>query len=166
VERVGANCLATSANTNSRGVAHRDSDRPAAGRLVPEHEGHSFGKDAINTLLNYMEDFRDQLAVIVAGYPVEIRRFLAADPGLASRFHFTMTFESYTADEILAIVRHIAGKEKIAIADQAWPYWRPRLHGCVPCQRIPAPRWTGPARPRQPLRGHPARLPTPPPHLR
>ena len=90
-------------------------------RLAPEHEGHSFGKDAINTLLKYMEDFRDQLVVIVAGYPVEMRRFLAANPGLASRFHFTLTFESYTPDEIVAIARLIAGKEKIAIAEQAWP---------------------------------------------
>jgi type VII secretion ATPase EccA len=90
-------------------------------RLVPEHEGHSFGKDAINTLLKYMEDFRDQLVVIVAGYPVEMRRFLAANPGLASRFHFTLTFESYTPEEIVAIARHIASKEKIAIAEDAWP---------------------------------------------
>src|SRR5260370_5485434 len=90
-------------------------------RLVPEHEGHSFGKDAINTLLKYMEDFRDQLVVIVAGYPVEMRRFLAANPGLASRFHFTLTFESYSPEEIVAIARHIAGKEKIAIAEAAWP---------------------------------------------
>jgi type VII secretion ATPase EccA len=90
-------------------------------RLVPEHEGHSFGKDAINTLLKYMEDFRDQLVVIVAGYPAEMRRFLAANPGLASRFHFTLTFESYTPEEIVAIGRHIAGKEKIAIAEAAWP---------------------------------------------
>ncbi len=90
-------------------------------RLVPEHEGHSFGKDAINTLLKYMEDFRDQLVVIVAGYPTEMRRFLAANPGLASRFHFTLTFESYTPAEIVAIARHIAGKEKIAISEDAWP---------------------------------------------
>ena len=90
-------------------------------RLVPEHEGHSFGKDAINTLLKYMEDFRDQLVVIVAGYPKEMRRFLAANPGLASRFHFTLTFDTYSADEILAIGRHIAAKEKIAIVDGAWP---------------------------------------------
>jgi len=90
-------------------------------RLVPEHEGHSFGKDAINTLLKYMEDFRDQLVVVVAGYPVEMRRFLAANPGLASRFHFTLTFESYTAGEVVAIARHIASKEKIAIAEAAWP---------------------------------------------
>ena len=90
-------------------------------RLVPEHEGHSFGKDAINTLLKYMEDFRDQLVVIVAGYPVEMRRFLRANPGLASRFHFTLTFESYSAGEIVAIARHIAGKEKIAIGEDAWP---------------------------------------------
>ena len=79
-------------------------------RLVPEQEGHSFGKDAINTLLKYMEDFRDQLVVIVAGYPKEMRRFMAANPGLASRFHFTLTFDSYTPDEIVQIGRHIAGQ--------------------------------------------------------
>jgi Holliday junction resolvasome RuvABC ATP-dependent DNA helicase subunit len=90
-------------------------------RLVPEHEGHSFGKDAINTLLKYVEDFRDQLVVIVAGYLVEMRRFLSANPGLASRFHFTLTFESYTPEEIVAIGRHIADKEKIIISSAAWP---------------------------------------------
>jgi hypothetical protein len=68
-----------------------------------------------------MEDFRDQLVVIVAGYPIEMRRFMAANPGLASRFHFTLTFTSYTAEEIVAIGRHIAGKEKISIAEEAWP---------------------------------------------
>jgi type VII secretion ATPase EccA len=93
-------------------------------RLVPETEGHSFGKDAINTLLKYMEDFRDQLVVIVAGYPKEMRRFLAANPGLASRFHFTLTFDSYSADEIVAIAEHIAATEKIQCTVGCWALLR------------------------------------------
>lgn len=90
-------------------------------RLAPEREGLSFGKDAINTLLKYMEDYRDRLVVIAAGYPAEMRRFMKANPGLASRFHMTLTFTSYTPAEIVQIGRHIANKEKIAIADDAWP---------------------------------------------
>jgi type VII secretion ATPase EccA len=90
-------------------------------RLAPETEGHSFGKDAINTLLKYMEDFRDQLVVIVAGYPREMRRFMTTNPGLASRFHFTLTFDSYTPEELVAIGRFIAGKEKLVVAESVWP---------------------------------------------
>ncbi|MCG5433054.1 AAA family ATPase [Mycobacterium sp. MYCO198283] len=93
-------------------------------RLAPEQEGHSFGKDAINTLLKYMEDFRDRFVVIVAGYPKEMRRFMQANPGLASRFHLTLTFSSYTPDEIVQIGQLIARKEKIAITDAAWPLLR------------------------------------------
>jgi hypothetical protein len=59
-----------------------------------------------------MEVTEEGLVVIVAGYPVEMRRFLAANPGLASRFHFALTFESYTPEEIVAIARHIADKEE------------------------------------------------------
>ncbi|HZA08425.1 AAA family ATPase [Mycobacterium sp.] len=90
-------------------------------RLVPEHEGHSFGKDAINTLMKYMEDHREDFVVIVAGYPTEMRRFMAANPGLASRFHLTLTFSSYTPAEIVSIAQLIAAKEKVAISDRAWP---------------------------------------------
>jgi type VII secretion ATPase EccA len=90
-------------------------------RLVPEHEGHSFGKDAINTLMKYMEDHREDFVVIVAGYPREMRRFMAANPGLASRFHLTLTFSSYTAEEIVSIAQLIARKEKVAVTDSAWP---------------------------------------------
>jgi ESX secretion system protein EccA len=89
-------------------------------RLVPKTEGHSFGVDAINTLLKYMEDYRDELVVIVAGYPAEMRDFLKANAGLASRFHFTLTFASYTPDEIVAIGRHLAGKERLVVDDAAW----------------------------------------------
>ncbi len=46
---------------------------------------------------------------------------MAANPGLASRFHFTLTFSSYSPDEIVRIGQHVARREKIAIADAAWP---------------------------------------------
>ena len=121
-------------------------------RLVPEHKGHSFGKDAINTLLKYMEDFRDQLVVIVAGYPTEMRRFLAANPGLASRFHFTLTFESYTPPEIVAIASHIAGKEKIAFSESAWPLVEAEAARLRLWHRIPGPRWMSPATVATPAR--------------
>jgi SpoVK/Ycf46/Vps4 family AAA+-type ATPase len=90
-------------------------------RLAPEREGASFGKDAINTLLKFMEDYRDRLVVIAAGYPREMRRFMQANPGLASRFHMTLTFTSYTPDEIVQIAQLIAKKDNIAIVDTAWP---------------------------------------------
>jgi hypothetical protein len=82
-------------------------------RRVPKTEGHSFGVDAINTLLKYTEDYRDELVVIVAGYPAEMRDFPKADAGLAERFHFTLTFASYTPDQVVAIGRHLAGKERL-----------------------------------------------------
>ncbi|MEM6110112.1 AAA family ATPase [Mycobacterium sp. 050272] len=93
-------------------------------RLVPKTEGHSFGVDAINTLLKYMEDYRDELVVIVAGYPKEMQDFLKANKGLAGRFHFTLTFNSYTPEEIVAIGRHLAGKERLVVEDPAWDMLR------------------------------------------
>ena len=93
-------------------------------RLVPKTEGHSFGVDAINTLLKYMEDYRDELVVIVAGYPAEMQDFLKANAGLAGRFHFTLTFASYTPDEVVAIGRHLAGKERLVVDDAAWELLR------------------------------------------
>jgi hypothetical protein len=62
--------------------------------------------------------------VIVAGYPTEMRDFLKANAGLAGRFHFTLTFASYTPDEIVAIGRHLAGKERLVVDDAAWELLR------------------------------------------
>ncbi|MFG1911085.1 AAA family ATPase [Kribbella sp. NPDC048928] len=69
-----------------------------------------YGQEAIDALVKLMEDHRDEIAIIVAGYTVEMTGFLAANPGLASRFSKTIEFENYTAAELLLITdRMVAG---------------------------------------------------------
>lgn len=62
-----------------------------------------YGAEAINTLVKDMEDHRDDLVVIVAGYPRPMNDFLATNPGLESRFSTTITFDDYSDDELTAI---------------------------------------------------------------
>lgn len=72
--------------------------------------GDQYGEEAINTLVKEMEDHRDDLVVIVAGYPVPMAEFISNNPGLASRFRTTINFEDYTDDELRAIFGHMAAK--------------------------------------------------------
>jgi SpoVK/Ycf46/Vps4 family AAA+-type ATPase len=63
-----------------------------------------FGQEAIDTLVKLMEDHRDELAVIVAGYPAQMEQFISSNPGLQSRFTKTYTFSDYSVEEMLQVL--------------------------------------------------------------
>ncbi|MFF3503120.1 right-handed parallel beta-helix repeat-containing protein [Streptomyces sp. NPDC003247] len=73
--------------------------------LTPENAPSDFGREAVDTLLKLMEDHRNDVVVIVAGYTEEMRRFLASNPGLGSRFSRHVRFEDYSTEELVTIVR-------------------------------------------------------------
>jgi hypothetical protein len=86
--------------------------------LVPDGRGNDFGQEAISTLVKLMEDHRDEVVVIVAGYPDQMERFINANPGLASRFTRTLTFDDYSPDELVHIVAHQAAVHQYTLGDK------------------------------------------------
>ena len=71
---------------------------------------NDFGQEAIDTLLKAMEDHRDDLVVIVAGYTDLMDKFIHSNPGLESRFNRFLLFEDYSLDELMAIFKMRCGK--------------------------------------------------------
>lgn len=80
---------------------------------------HDFGQEAIDTLVKLIEDHRDDIVVIAAGYPGEMHEFVESNPGLRSRFPKTIAFPDYSTDELLAIFESMGEKSQYTLTDEA-----------------------------------------------
>ncbi|MCD6182540.1 MAG: tetratricopeptide repeat protein [Candidatus Cloacimonetes bacterium] len=93
--------------------------------LKPAGSGNDFGQEAIDTLLKRMEDDRDRLIVIVAGYKKEMQAFIKSNPGLESRFNRYFNFLDYNQDELLGIFKLLTRSKGFSLIEEA----EERLHG-------------------------------------
>lgn len=87
--------------------------------LARSEDPNDFGREAIDTLLKLMEDHRDRLVVVVAGYTNEMLDFIAANPGLESRFNKYIHFPDYDGPELFAIFRQMCAKNAYDLSDEA-----------------------------------------------
>ncbi|HNW98677.1 MAG TPA: AAA family ATPase [Bacteroidales bacterium] len=85
---------------------------------------NDFGKEAIEVILKNMEDLRGQLAIIVAGYPDNMKKFLESNPGLKSRFDRTFQFNDYSPEELLDIFKTLIVKENLKLNTEAEEHLR------------------------------------------
>ncbi len=87
--------------------------------LVDDRDG-MYGDEAINTIVQEMENMRDDLVVIFAGYPKEMQKFLNKNPGLRSRIAFHVPFSDYNADELCSIAKLIGKSKGVTFTDGAY----------------------------------------------
>ena len=100
--------------------------------LVPEGgNGSDYGQEAIATLLKRMEDYRDRLVVIIAGYKDEMQRFIDSNPGLQSRFNRYIDFPDYSGKELTEIFKMYMKKNQYTLADDAEAYLKERFDEAV-----------------------------------
>ena len=100
--------------------------------LVPEGgAGNDYGQEAISTILKRMEDYRDRLVVIVAGYKNEMQRFIDSNPGLQSRFNRYIDFPDYSADELSQIFKMYMQKNQYVLSKEAEAYLKERFEYAV-----------------------------------
>ena len=100
--------------------------------LVPEGgAGNDYGQEAISTILKRMEDYRDRLVVIVAGYKNEMQRFIDSNPGLQSRFNRYIDFPDYSGDELSQIFKMYMKKNQYTLSKEAETYLKERFDYAV-----------------------------------
>lgn len=87
--------------------------------LARGNDSNDYGQEAIDTILKAMEDHRDDLVVIVAGYPNLMERFVNSNPGLKSRFNKYIYFEDYTPEELLEIFDSMCKKSGLTATQDA-----------------------------------------------
>ncbi|HHU89934.1 MAG TPA: AAA family ATPase [Clostridiaceae bacterium] len=87
--------------------------------LVSRRGENDFGYEAVDTLLKAMEDNRDDLIVIVAGYPDKMEEFLNSNPGLQSRFNKYINFDDYTPEELMDIFSGMCKKNGYKLTEEA-----------------------------------------------
>ena len=80
---------------------------------------NDYGSEAIDTLVKLMEDNRDDLIVIVAGYSNEMCKFINSNPGLSSRFNRYFTFDDYSCDELVEIFKSICRRHGLLVSESA-----------------------------------------------
>ncbi|WP_320065622.1 AAA family ATPase [Micromonospora sp. RTGN7] len=94
-------------------------------------QGNDFGREAIDTLVKLMEDHRDDVVVIAAGYTGDMQRFLANNVGLASRFSRHIPFDSYTASELVSVVQVLARDGGFEFSNDCVPVLYQHFEGLV-----------------------------------
>ena len=100
--------------------------------LVPEGgNGQDYGQEAISTLLKRMEDYRDRLVVIIAGYKNEMQRFIDSNPGLQSRFNRYIDFPDYSGVELTDIFKMYMKKNQYTLADDAEEFLKEQFEYAV-----------------------------------
>lgn len=104
--------------------------------LTRQAGGNDYGKEVIDTLVKLMEDNRDDLVVIVAGYTKEMTEFLQANTGLISRFNTFIEFPDYTTSELLDILQSMASKAGVSFMKSARKRMKEYLSGLSEKEKI------------------------------
>jgi len=88
--------------------------------LVKNSHETDYGHEAVATLLKLMEDHRDDLIVIVAGYTEEMQTFIDSNPGLKSRFTRYIQFDDYEPADLLQVFRRLCDRHELRFRAEAW----------------------------------------------